>query len=176
MGQLEGLYAASRDRRIWEYMLGDRPENLEEMRSLLEEILRDVSAGSRVCFTVRNRETGEVLGSTSYLEISERDRRLEIGYTWLDPRYWRTAINTECKLLLLGHAFEALGAVRVQLKTDARNERSRRAIERLGAEFEGILRCYQTRFDGYVRDTALYSIVAREWPEVKARLEAMLAR
>ena len=111
---------------------------------------------------------------TSYLDIRRNDRGLEIGSTWLTPPVWRTPINTECKYLLLRHAFEELGCVRVQLKTDERNARSRKAIERLGAKPEGILRKYQMLDNGYPRNTAIYSIVDSEWVEVKTRLEKLL--
>jgi RimJ/RimL family protein N-acetyltransferase len=108
------------------------------------------------------------------MNIVPHDRGLEIGSTWLTPAVWRTAVNTECKLLLLRHAFETLGCIRVQIKTDALNKRSRRAIERLGAQFEGILRQHMVVRDGRYRDTAMYSIIDTEWPAVKAKLAASL--
>jgi RimJ/RimL family protein N-acetyltransferase len=117
---------------------------------------------------------GTVIGTSSYLDVSVPDARLEIGSTSYDPRVWGSAVNPEAKLLLLGHAFDRLGAGRVQLKTDVRNERSQRAIDRLGARYEGTLRRYQRRFDDTVRDTVLFSILAEEWPEVRAGLKARL--
>jgi RimJ/RimL family protein N-acetyltransferase len=125
--------------------------------------------------TVRQAD-GRVVGSTRFLDLRRPNRGLEIGWTWIDPQAQRTGVNTEAKFLMLRHAFEDLGAIRVQLKTDERNLRSRTAIARLGASFEGILRKYQARFDGYVRNTAMFSITAEDWPAVKARLEGMLAR
>jgi RimJ/RimL family protein N-acetyltransferase len=119
---------------------------------------------------------GEAVGGTTYLDISKPDCRLEIGNTWLGRASWRTSVNTECKFLLLRHAFETLAANRVQLKTDARNHRSQRAIERLGAVKEGVLRKYQVMGDGFVRDTVMYSVIASDWPAVKARLEGLLKR
>ncbi|MDE3091124.1 MAG: GNAT family N-acetyltransferase, partial [Chloroflexota bacterium] len=116
------------------------------------------------------------VGVTSYLNISHTDRGLEIGGTWLTPEVWRTAINTECKYLLLRHAFETLGCIRVQLKTDERNVRSQRAIERLGAVKEGVLRKYQVTHGGYARNTVMYCIIDTEWAVVKARLEEFLER
>jgi RimJ/RimL family protein N-acetyltransferase len=116
------------------------------------------------------------VGSTRFLDLRRPHRTLEIGWTWLTSAAQRTAVNTEAKYLMLCHAFDELCAVRVQLKTDERNEKSRNAIARLGAVFEGVLRNYQTRLhDGYVRNTAMFSITDREWPAVKTRLEAKLA-
>ena len=117
-----------------------------------------------------NCAAGQVVGWTSFLDISPNDARLEIGSTAYDRQVWGSAVNPETKLLLLTYAFEDLGVGRVQLKTDVRNERSQRAIARLGAQFEGVLRRYQRRGDGTVRDTVMFSITAEEWPEVKAGL------
>jgi RimJ/RimL family protein N-acetyltransferase len=116
-----------------------------------------------------------VLGSTRLFDLSDANRSVEIGWTWLTPAVWRTRVNTECKMLLLTHAFETMGAIRVQLKTDSRNVRSREAIERIGGVFEGILRSHRIMPDGYLRDSVYYSILDKEWPVVKRRLEAMLA-
>ncbi|HRJ48186.1 MAG TPA: GNAT family protein, partial [Opitutaceae bacterium] len=127
-------------------------------------------------FAVIRRADGRAVGSTSYLDIAPEHRRIEIGWTWLGAEARRTAINTECKYLLLRHAFETLGCGRVQLKTDARNLRSQAAIERIGAKREGVLRRHLVMPDGFVRDTVMFSILAEEWPAVKARLEANLAR
>jgi RimJ/RimL family protein N-acetyltransferase len=113
---------------------------------------------------------GAVVGTSSYLDVSVHDARLEIGHTTYTPAVWATAVNPECKLLLLGHAFDRLGAGRVQLKTDVRNVRSQRAIARLGARYEGTLRRYQRRADGSVRDTILFSVTAEDWPQVRAGL------
>jgi RimJ/RimL family protein N-acetyltransferase len=121
------------------------------------------------------RATGEAVGVSGYLEIRPPHRGLEVGRTWIGKAHQGTRINPESKHLLLGHAFEALGAVRVQLKTDLNNLRSQAAIEKLGARREGVLRRYQTRSNGTVRDTVVYSILAEEWPAVKAGLEARLA-
>ncbi len=129
----------------------------------------------RLLQDVGERTAGSVVGWSSYLEIAPADARLEIGNTAYDPGVWATQVNPEAKLLLLGYAFEELGMGRVQLKTDIRNERSQRAIARLGAQFEGVLRRYQRRADGTVRDTVLFSITAEEWPEVRARLADRLS-
>lgn len=117
---------------------------------------------------------GTVVGTSSYLDVSVPDARLEIGYTSYDPSVWGSAVNPEAKLLLLGHAFDVLGAGRVQLKTDVRNHRSQQAIARMGARYEGTLRRYQRRRDETVRDTVLFSILAEEWPAVRAGLNERL--
>jgi len=120
--------------------------------------------------TLRNR----IVGSTRLADISFPNRGVEIGWTWLDPSVWRTPINTECKYLLLKHCFETLDMIRVCLKTDSRNVRSQRAIERLGARREGILRSHRILPDGYARDSVYYSILASEWPDVRQTLEHSL--
>lgn len=117
--------------------------------------------------------SGEIVGTTSYLDVSVNDARLEIGSTMYAPGEWGSLLNPTCKYLLMGHAFEVLGMGRVQLKTDIRNLRSRSAIERLGARREGILRRYQRRMDGTVRDTVMYSVIAEEWSTVR---DGLLAR
>jgi RimJ/RimL family protein N-acetyltransferase len=132
-------------------------------------------AGERLPFAVVSVEDGRAIGSSSYLDIAPADGRLEIGATWYGRAWWRTFVNPESKLLLLGHAFDELGATRAAFRTDAANERSRSAIERLGAVFEGIHRHRERRPDGALRDTAFYSILADEWPAVRAALEERLA-
>jgi RimJ/RimL family protein N-acetyltransferase len=122
------------------------------------------------------RATGEAVGVSGYLEIRPAHRGLEVGRTWIGKSHQGTRVNPESKYLLLGHAFETLGAVRVQLKTDRNNLHSQAAIEKLGARREGVLRKYQTRSNGTIRDTVVYSVLAEEWPAVKAGLEARLAR
>jgi len=124
---------------------------------------------------VVDRTTDTIVGSTRYLDIVPAHKAVEIGWTWLTPSVWRTSINTECKYLLLRHAFETAGAIRVCLKTDSRNLRSQAAIERIGGVREGVLRRHRILPDGYRRDSVYYSIIDEEWPAVKARLEAMLA-
>ena len=172
----EGLFAASRAAGIWTYLLVQQFVSVAAVNDWIAEARRAQAAGSEVAFATVRRSDGRVVGSTRYLEIRRAHRALEIGWTWLAPEAQRTPINTEAKYLMLRHAFEALGAVRMQLKTDARNEKSRRAILRLGATEEGTLRKYQTRFDGYVRDTVMFSLTAADWPVVNARLEERLGR
>ena len=132
-------------------------------------------AGTRVPFVIRRQSDQHIVGTTSFFDIRKPERALEIGHTWLAPPACRTAVNTATKLLLLSHCFETLGCRRVQLKTDARNEISQRAIERLGATREGTLRKHMRLHDGFIRDTVFYSILPEEWPAIKARLTARLS-
>ena len=173
---LPGLLAAAGDPATFEYFVTPPLGEEAEMSKWLEQILRGQAAGTDVGWATVRVSDGKVVGATTYLDIRRANRGLEIGNTWLTPEVWRTAVNTEAKYLQLRHAFEGLGAWRVQLKTDERNARSRAAIARLGASFEGILRKYQVRHDGFIRNTAMFSIVEAEWPAVKAGLEAKLAR
>lgn len=170
----EDLYVAAQEPRIWRHMPVDPSNSLDAMQVWIADALREREGGSQLPFAIVERVTGTAVGSTRYLTISPRDRGLEIGWTWLAVRAQRTAVNTECKYLLLHHAFETLGAVRVQIKTDSRNETSQRAIERLGAVREGMLRKHLLVQNGYIRDTVMYSILDSEWPSVKARLEGIL--
>jgi RimJ/RimL family protein N-acetyltransferase len=169
------LAVAGAEPEIWAYLPCGPVLGVEAMQHWIAERLAQDATGGSLGFAIVARTTGRAVGSTSYLDIARGDRRLEIGATWLGREVRRTRVNTECKRLLLGHAFEQLGVGRVQLKTDARNLRSQLAIERLGAQREGVLRAHMVLWDGFVRDTVMYSIIAAEWPAVKARLEAMLA-
>jgi RimJ/RimL family protein N-acetyltransferase len=125
-------------------------------------------------FAIVSREAGKAVGMTCYLDIRPRDRGMEIGFTWLTKSLHGSAVNPECKYLLLRHAFEQQNALRVQLKTDSRNKQSQRAIEKLGAVREGILRRHMVMPNGYIRDTVMYAITDEEWPAVKSRLEERL--
>ena len=172
MGDLAPFCA---DRDLWRYMsFGDmgRPDAL---RVWLGEALEEQERGEGLAFAVVEAATGRAAGSTSLYDISVQHRRLEIGRTWLGRPYQRTALNTEAKFLLLGHCFEALGCHRVQIKTDARNTRSQAAIARIGATREGVLRAHMVMPDGFVRDTVMYSVIAAEWPAVRAHLEGLMA-
>lgn len=168
------IFAIGQDSSIWTWMLRTPFTTLDEARELIAaaEVLE--RSGAQLPFAIIDRVSGRVAGSTRYLNISHVDCGLEIGHTWLGVEFQRTAINTECKFLLLQHAFEVLGCARVQLKTDARNERSRRAIERIGATLEGVLRKYQRTRGDHIRDTAMYSVTDDEWPCVRDRLLAKL--
>ena len=171
----DALFAAGRDPGIHRYLTGPAPAGPADVAATIAAAGAAAAAGAQVPFAIIDLASGRVAGTTRLFDIRRADRALEIGHTWLAAEFQRTALNTEAKYLLLRHAFESLGAVRVQLKTDERNTQSRRAIERLGARFEGILRNYQTRWDGYVRNTAMYALTDADWPAVRARLEARLA-
>lgn len=170
------LAAAGRDPSVWTWMPRTPLRDAADARAMIAEALEAARDGSQVPFALVERASGRAVGSTRYLDVRRAHRGLEIGWTWIAPAWQRTALNTEAKRMLLAHAFEDLGALRVQLKTDHRNDRSQRAIERLGARREGTLRAHMVRPDGSVRDTVMYAIVAAEWPEVRARLDELLAR
>lgn len=150
--------------------------SVEDVQGWIAAAQRDAAAGYQLPFVIVHLRRGRAVGSTRYLDIAPHDRRLEIGWTWLERDLWRTPVNTECKYLLLKHAFEGLGCLRVQLKTDLRNTRSQQAIERLGAAREGVLRKHMILpyQENYQRSTVMYSIIDDEWPAVKARLEAKM--
>jgi RimJ/RimL family protein N-acetyltransferase len=162
------------DPEIWRYMLYGDVNSPEKMLGFVRDLLARQARGTDLPFAVICLETGRAIGCTRYLDIRPRDLAVEIGGTWYGPAYQRTAVNTEGKYLLLRHAFEALRCIRVQFKTDLRNVRSQRAIERLGAVREGVLRNHMITPNGTVRDSVYYSIIASEWPTVKARLEGWL--
>jgi RimJ/RimL family protein N-acetyltransferase len=168
------LAAVGLEEAIWRYMRYGRIESEEDMRDWVQELLRLQQLGSDLPFAVIHLEAGRAIGCTRYLSINRGDRSLEIGGTWYGLAYQRTAVNTECKYLLLRHAFETLDCVRVWFKVDLRNERSQRALERIGAVKEGTLRNHMILPDGYIRDSVIYSLLPSEWPGVKARLEKFL--
>ncbi len=168
------LTIAGQDDSIWRYMLYGTIHTEGQMRAWVHEILSRQAHGTDLPFAVVHLESGRAIGSTRYLDIQPQHRGLEIGGTWYAVAYQRTAVNTECKYLLLKHAFEGLSCIRVQLKTDLRNERSQKAIERIGAVREGVLRNHMLLPDGHIRHSMFYSIIASEWPAVKAKLEEKL--
>ena len=170
------LLVAGDDEAIWRYLPVPWPRSSEAIGEWIGEALADAQSGAVIPFAVVHRKSGSAVGSTRFLDIQRPHRSLEIGWTWIGVSHQRTALNTECKYLLMGHAFEVLGAIRICLKTDSRNVRSQEAIERIGAVREGVLRNHMILWDGYVRDSAYFSITAAEWPRVKRRLEEMLAR
>lgn len=171
-----GLAAAcENDADGWRYLPDARPIGPAEMGAFIERALAQAVMSGDVPFAIIDRLTGEPVGSTRFLDIQPANRALEIGWTWLGPAWRRTSINTECKYLLLRHAFETLGAIRVQLRTDARNARSRAAILRIGAVQEGIFRRSRILHDGFIRDSVFFSVLDTEWPTVRMRLESMLA-
>jgi RimJ/RimL family protein N-acetyltransferase len=171
---IPGLAEIGVGQPFWDFMLYGRMETEADMHGWVMDILTRAEKGTDLPFTVIHLASGQIAGTTRYLNIMPRDRGLEIGGTWYGTDFRRTAVNTECKYLLLCHAFETLGAIRVQLKTDLRNERSQKAIERIGAKKEGILRNHMILPDGRYRDSVFYSILDSEWGEVKKNLFTML--
>ena len=171
----DGLRAAAADGELWRLRVTSVPEP-QETRGYIETALQMREAGDRFAFAVTDEATGTVLGSTSYHDILPAVKRVEIGYTWYAKRCQRTHINTSCKLLMLTHAFEELNCHTVGWRTDNFNFASQRAIERLGAKKDGVIRHHQLRRDGTVRDTVIYSMIAAEWPEARAQLLYLLAR
>jgi N-acetyltransferase len=170
---LDGLWAVAQDERIWTWKplrCGDRGTFDAYMQSAFDH----VAARDEVPLVTLDARSGAPIGSTRFLSLRPEHRGVEIGHTWITPAQWGSGANAEAKYLMLRHAFEEAGCMRVELKTDARNERSRRALEALGAQFEGIHRKHMLRPYG-VRDSAWYSVVDDDWPAVKERLEARLA-
>jgi RimJ/RimL family protein N-acetyltransferase len=172
---LDALCAVGLDPDLWRWTHA-QVRDREEMRAYIDAALQSQTEGTALPFVTVDLATGQVIGSTRFGNIDRANRRVEIGWTWVAKPWQRTASNTEAKYLMLRHAFETLGCVRVELKTDALNERSRAAILRIGAKEEGILRRHMITASGRVRDTVYFSIIDSEWPGVKAALEAKLNR
>ena len=168
------LWEAARAPEIWSW-LANVGESRERFDTWMEMALEAAASGEEGPLAIRARGAGRLIGSSRYLHVRPDDRALEIGWTWLNPDAWRTGANVETKLLMLEHAFERLGCLRVELKTDARNERSRAAMAALPAQFEGIMRKHMIVPDVGVRDSAYYSIVDDEWPEVRSNLKRRLS-
>ena len=161
---------------FWDFMVYGKINTVDDMHNWVRDVLARAEKGTDLPFVAIHLESGRVAGATRYLNIMPNDRGLEIGGTWYGPEFQRTVVNTECKYLLFTHAFETLGCIRVQLKTDSRNERSQKAIERIGAVKEGVLRNHMILPDGYYRHSVYYSVLDTEWPDVKRRLEEMMNR
>ena len=175
-GHAAGLAKIGVGQPFWHFMVYGNINTVEDMQNWVLDILSRAQKGTDLPFVAIHRQSGRVAGATRYLNIMPQDRGLEIGGTWYGPEFQRTPVNTECKYLLLRHAFEVLGCIRVQLKTDLRNERSQKAIERIGAVKEGVLRNHMILPNGHIRHSVYYSILDTEWPDVKKRLEEMMNR
>jgi RimJ/RimL family protein N-acetyltransferase len=161
------------DAELWR-LIPYRVSTVDEMRDYIGSVLEAQAAGTAIPFATVERASGRVIGSTRFMNIDAANRRVEIGATWIAKPWQRTVINTEAKYLMLRHAFETLGCIRVELKTDALNQQSRQAILRIGAREEGTLRQHMVTWSGRLRDTVYYSILDSEWPGVKENLEAKL--
>ncbi|WP_346949916.1 GNAT family protein [Dyella sp.] len=170
---LDELFEVGRDREIWRLTSVDYSDP-QIFYPNFAAALRERELGKTYPFLIRLRGDGRIVGTTRFLEIQPQDRKLEIGVTWMASAFWGSGINLECKLLLLAHCFETLDANRVQFRAKADNARSRRALEKIGAVFEGVMRKDKIEASGKPRDTAFYSIVSEEWPALKPRLAAQL--
>ena len=162
------------DPEISQWLPFSKPSDLADFSKIFQNFLDESTSGKRVAFAVVLKSTGLAIGTTSFLDLNPTHRSIEIGSTFYAKEYWRSFVNTECKLMMLSEAFEVRGAERVTLKTDSQNERSRAAILRLGASYEGILRHHMLRPNGTWRDSAYFSILSEEWPAVKASLLSKL--
>ena len=168
---IPSLYEAiGSDPEIYRWLPFSTPQNLEEFSKVFEGFIRDSAAGIRVAHAVILKEGDRPIGTTSFLDLNPTHNSIEIGSTFYSKEFWRSFVNTEAKFLMLSEAFEVRGVERVTLKTDSLNQRSRNAIERIGAKFEGILRHHMRRPDGSWRDSAYFSILREEWPDVKQSL------
>lgn len=174
-GHGDELFAAAQAPEIFQW-LASIGRDREYFDAWMELALAAAAEGREGPFAIRRRADGKLVGSSRYMAVRPADRALEVGWTWINPSAWRTGINLETKLLLLGHAFDDLGCVRVEFKTDARNERSRNAIAALPAQFEGVLRNHMIVPDVGQRDSAYYSVIDSEWPDVRANLVRRLRR
>ena len=172
---LDDLVRVGKDDSIWRWITG-LPMDEQGLHAWFDQTRANAAAGTEVPFATVDRNSDRAIGSTRFMTITPEHRRLEIGWTWVGTAFQKTGANREAKLLQLTHAFETLDAERVEFKTHARNEKSRAALTGIGATFEGVLRHHTIMPDGSNRDSAFYSVLADEWPGVKARLEALLAR
>jgi RimJ/RimL family protein N-acetyltransferase len=169
----EELAVLAAEKRIWEFIPVDMSTR-EKWFQAFDKAINERAKGSQLPFVIFHKQENKIIGSTRLMNIEPEHRKLEIGWTWLHPCYWATAINLECKLLLLTFCFEELKAIRVQLKTDENNIRSQKAIVKIGAQFEGILRHDWIRENGTIRNSAYFSIINTEWKNVKKNLTILL--
>ncbi|MGE7675661.1 GNAT family N-acetyltransferase [Lysinibacillus sp. NPDC094403] len=169
----QGLLEAGSYPEIWPHM-STTVEKMVDVNNFVDKALEKKHEKTEFPFVIVDKKSGQIIGSTRFMDIDETHKRLEIGTTWITPAFWRTAVNTNCKYLLLQYCFEVLNLQRVQIKTDHENVRSQKAIERLGATKEGVLRNHMVRKDGTTRHTVMYSITLQEWSHVKRRLQQLL--
>ncbi|MGI9294453.1 MAG: GNAT family N-acetyltransferase [Pseudomonadales bacterium] len=169
-----GLLKHGNNADVFRYMPCSAFSGEQDVNAFIDKALREHQAGQRIPYAIVETGSGEAVGSSSFLALREQHRSVEIGWTWLGVEQQQTGVNTRCKYLLLTHAFEAKKCIRVEFKTDARNSASQRAIERIGAQREGVCRSHGSCPDGYIRDSVYYSITSNEWPQVKLGLENKL--
>ncbi len=176
MAHYDDLLEHVGDTEFWRFMGNGDLSDPARLKHFIASMQEEAANGEGLTFAQIPTATGKAVGTTSLFDVDSQHRRLEIGRTWLSKDYQRTAINTESKYLLLRHCFETLGVNRVTIKTDSRNVRSQRAIERIGGVREGVLRHHMVLWDGYIRDTVYFSVIAPEWQQTKARLEEIMQR
>ncbi|WP_068985880.1 GNAT family N-acetyltransferase [Lysinibacillus xylanilyticus] len=169
----QGILEAGSYPEIWPY-LSTTIEKMDDVHNFVDKALSAKNAKIEFPFVIVDKNSGQIIGSTRFMDIDENHKRLEIGTSWITPAFWRTTINTNCKYLLLQYCFEVLNLQRVQIKTDHENVRAQKAIERIGGKKEGVLRNHMVRKDGTTRHTVMYSITLQEWPEVKKHLQQLL--
>lgn len=175
LSHAEGLCAAGKAVQIWNYMIRPVFESVEDTEGWINQALEDAKGGLQIPFIIKKTDDGTVVGSTRYLDIQLPNRSLEVGWTFISPEYWGKSIGVEMKYLMFCEAFDS-GFIRVQLKTDSRNHRAMKHIEKVGAIKEGVLRKHMLTGDGVQRNTVYYSIIEEEWPQAKANLEKLLDR
>lgn len=171
----ENLLSAAADGNLWELFFTSVP-SIKDIDAYLDKIVRETKSGHCLAFSVFHKADNKIIGSTRYCNIDSDNKRLEIGYTWYGLSYQKTRVNTECKILLLEYAFEQLNCIAVELRTHGENHNSQRAIERLGAKKDGVLRHHKYDKVGNLRDTVVYSILAQEWLSIKQNLKSKLIR
>ena len=171
----ESFYNAGKAEQLWRWVIPNHCLTLQTATHWVEQALKNKDKGLEVPFAIIDKTSNKFIGSTRYCTIKRNDRSIEIGHTFIQPEFQRTAINTQAKYLLLKHAFEQLGAIRIELRTHERNQKSRNAIMRVGASFEGILRNSRILDNGELRNTALFSVIESEWPQVKSDLQQKIA-
>jgi len=176
LDDVEGFYQAGKDPLLWQWVLPNQCLSVETTRRWILHSLQQQKSGNHVPFVIVDNRSGAIVGSTRYCSIRREDRNIEIGFTFINPDYQRSYVNTQAKYLLLRHAFEQLGAIRVELRTHEKNQQSRNAIARIGAKFEGILRNNRILSDGSYRNSAMFSVIGEEWPACKAELEAKMEK
>lgn len=172
----DGFYQAGNYPELWQWVTPNYCLSLETTKQWIKKSLLEHARDQYIPFVIVDNSTDNIIGSTRYCSIRAADRNIEIGHTFISPDFQRSHVNTQAKLLLLTHAFEKLGAIRVELRTHEENWQSRNAIERIGASFEGVLRNLRILRDGTIRNTALFSITEQEWPEVKIALQLKMSK
>lgn len=170
MEDAEGFFQAGNFAELWQWVEPNHCASLTTAKDWIRRSLEEQQNNNQFPFVIIDNESNCIIGSTRYCTIRHADRGIEIGYTFITPKFQRSYVNTHAKFLLLQHAFEQLGAIRVELKTHEKNQKSRNAISRIGAVFEGVMRNHRILSDGNIRSTALFSITEQEWPEVKSNL------